>query len=212
VPDARTAAGWQLTFNRPAAVHAQEAAVLRVASVENLLVMDAAAERVRAEWEAAQRMRWDTAMSVLKMVLTATQREQMASEDHFDLTSSTGRWWRIHTNGHTGNVDLLNDHGRAETVYCAHPPAGVDPAAWLTQARTLIRDEGAFLAVAVPQLHYNYDDEQPSPPPPVAAPARRPLWRLAAAPRRYDAPRLPQPPCYTLTAGTVHLRPACRCC
>jgi hypothetical protein len=203
VPDVHAAAGWQLTINQLAAVH-PDIAALAAASAENLLVMNAAAGRAEAEWEAQRQSRWDTAMSVLNMVLTAGQREQMASEGHFDLTSSTGRRWRIHTNGHTGNVDLLDGYGRPETSYCAHPPSGADPAAWLTQARTLICDEGAFLDVAVPQLHYDYTDEPP--PPSVAGP---PLWPVL--PRRYDAPRLPQPPCYTLTAGTVHFHPACRC-
>lgn len=137
-------------------------------------------------------------MAVLNRTLTEEQRAQMAADDYFEVTSSTGRRWRIHTTGQTGNVELLNDAGQPSAVFCAHPLRVPDPAAWLTQARTIMSDEAGFLLVAIPQMRYDdYAEARPLP--------------VFPRPRLYGTAVVPQPPCYTLTAGQVHIHPSCRC-
>jgi hypothetical protein len=112
------------------------------------------------EREIAYRDAYNADLALLVRLLTDGQATQLRDRGHFDVTSSTGRRWRIHASGVTGNVELLSPDGQTPAGrYCAHPYGTTPPATWLTQARILAIDEATFTAVANPMgyLGTTYD-------------------------------------------------------
>jgi hypothetical protein len=115
-----------------------------------------AADQMRELLQAARRVdeerqrRHDKAVELLRRHLSAKQLADYRDHGYFEVMSSEGRPWRIACLGQSGNVILLNPDGSSRATYCAHPFGGLpDPAAWLSQARTLIADEARFLRVAI---------------------------------------------------------------
>jgi hypothetical protein len=80
-------------------------------------------------------------LSLLSPAQAATYREH----GFFDVISNRGNRWRINANGQINNVMLMGPDDRPRAAACAHPYNVADPAAWLTQALTLIRDEDGFI-------------------------------------------------------------------
>jgi hypothetical protein len=98
-----------------------------------------------AQWQAAA----ESAEQLLVSLLTPVQRDTYQQHGSFDIRSSRGRPWRIITDGQVGNVIMLDDTGlRGLAAACSHPLDMPDPAGWLAQALTLMRDEDEFLASA----------------------------------------------------------------
>jgi hypothetical protein len=109
-------------------------------------------EQARADAELAEQRYRQAVTRGEELLLSLLSDEQAASRrDHGYFTvrgSRSGAVYRIHSRGISNNVDRLDDGGRREMVFCAHPPGLCAPDVHLAQMLALVTDEDAFLAVA----------------------------------------------------------------
>ena len=106
-------------------------------------------------WQEARCRAQDTAMELLRLCLSKEQRDSLAEQELFIVTSNKGRRWRIKANGQSGNVELLDIAGNPLGRYCAHPPDVPDADAWLAQKLVLETDEDRWLRTA--NVHWRRD-------------------------------------------------------
>jgi hypothetical protein len=102
------------------------------------------AERKRTEAEAEAK-----ATTLLAEHLDAAQRAQYAADRSFTVVAASGRRYRLRS-GWAGNVDGLDERGRAFERLCIHPTVGVPhPDNQLAQKLMLDADEERFRKVAI---------------------------------------------------------------
>jgi hypothetical protein len=112
-------------------------------------------ERVNAVVRQEQDAIMKRAMATFIEVLPEADRKTLAEEKCIYVKSQHGRRYRIKCEkGQSGNVDLLDEHGRRTASFCVHPAYQknghliADPDAWLTQKLYLEHDEDTFIKVA----------------------------------------------------------------
>lgn len=113
-------------------------------------------DRVHAAAREAQDAASQRALATFVEVLNEQEREAYEKEKCIYVRSQHGRRYRIRcTKGQSGNVELLDDHGKATAGFCVHPAYDrstghllPDADAWVTQKLFLEHDEDQFLKVA----------------------------------------------------------------
>jgi hypothetical protein len=107
-------------------------------------------ERALLEAEAAKRRDAASARAkrLLKEVLTSEQWEQYLADGSFMVRSQSGAIYRLR-HGWAGNVQLLDDTGRATDSFCIHPRENVPyEDNLIAQMMMLTSQESEFLRVA----------------------------------------------------------------
>jgi len=88
------------------------------------------------------------AEALLRAHLIPDQQEQLAREDWFLIVSKSGKKYRIFR-GRAGNIDLIDETGKALKSLCVHPRDDVpDADTMLAQALMLRFDEESLLRLA----------------------------------------------------------------
>jgi hypothetical protein len=114
-------------------------------------------EQVRREQEAAElraQVADARATQLLWSLLTPAQRRTYSDHGWFAVRGSAGGRYRVHRNGHAGNVDELDANGYPVATWCCHPPGALpDADAHIAQLLTLQCDEPGFRAVGNQREH-----------------------------------------------------------
>jgi hypothetical protein len=101
------------------------------------------AERKKKEAEAHAR-----AEDLLKQMLSAAQKKEYETAREFTVVTESGKRYKIR-HGWAGNVDEIDESGKAAARYCIHPTIGCPhPDNMLAQKLMLETDEKAFLKIA----------------------------------------------------------------
>ena len=143
----------QWTMKQPAPRLEQDKAYYAQIEVERQRREEQFRERAKERLLQDQQVR-ERAKELLLAHLDARQKRDVLEHNWFEVISDKGRRWRIRTDGHVGNVDLMPKEGDVrDASYCAHAP-GILPHAdhHLSQKLVLETDEWAFLQVA--NRHY----------------------------------------------------------